>query len=149
MQQITIKSHQDECELLGLLIDCVEDFLEAHSINGNSIGNPERDEDPDAALIYGSDYDDLANSFAKALGIERDFCYTEQEIYDKINLNNRIQDVKNHAENLGIKLSEGESIMLARSFINHYDCNATENDQFENLICQYDKFKHQSEEIER
>lgn len=61
----------DRCELFGLLIDAVEDFLEEKGITPEDIPNDERDSDSDA-IIYGSDYDDLANRFSEVLGIERD-----------------------------------------------------------------------------
>ena len=61
----------DRCELFGLLIDVVEDFLEEKGIIPEDIPNDERDSDNDA-IIYGSDYDDLANRFSEVLGIERD-----------------------------------------------------------------------------
>ena len=63
----------DRCELFGLLIDVVEDFLEEKGITPEDIPNDERDSDSDSdAIIYGSDYDDLANRFSEVLGIERD-----------------------------------------------------------------------------
>lgn len=61
----------DRCELFGLLIDVVEDFLEEKGITPEDIPNIERDSDNDA-IIYGSDYDDLATRFSEVLGIERD-----------------------------------------------------------------------------
>lgn len=61
----------DRCELFGLLIDVVEDFLEEKGITSEDISNDERDSDSDA-IIYGSDYDDLTNRFSEVLGIERD-----------------------------------------------------------------------------
>lgn len=61
----------DRCELWGRLIDVVEDFLEEKGIH---IDNPEKSDDPDdeEAIIFGSDYDTLANGFAAVLGINRD-----------------------------------------------------------------------------
>lgn len=63
-----------KAELLGRLIDAVEDFLTEHGITAKELPNDERTEEDleCAALIYGSDYDDLANRFADALGISRD-----------------------------------------------------------------------------
>ena len=60
----------DRCELFGCLIDAVEDFLTERGITPNHIPNDERDEDSEA-IIYGSDYDDLADRFAEVLGINR------------------------------------------------------------------------------
>ena len=52
----------DEPEFIGRLIDIMEYFLYK---KGVMIDNPERDEDgdEDAAIIYGSDYDALADEF--------------------------------------------------------------------------------------
>ena len=52
----------DEPEFIGRLVDIMEDFLYK---KGVMIDNPERDEDgdEDAAIIYGSDYDALADEF--------------------------------------------------------------------------------------
>lgn len=48
---------ENQNELIGQIIDIFEDFLEDHNID---IPNEERDEDTDdAAIIYGSDYDQL------------------------------------------------------------------------------------------
>ena len=78
-------SQVDRSELFGTLIDVVEDWLESKGITPKDIPNTERDE-ADAewldeygftgAIIYGSDYDELANKFAAVLGIDRDN-YTE------------------------------------------------------------------------
>ena len=43
-------------EFLGNIIDIFEDFLENKNID---IENPEKDDEEDAAIIYGSDYDEL------------------------------------------------------------------------------------------
>lgn len=52
----------DEPEFIGRLVDIMEDFLYK---KGVMIDNPERDEDDveDAAIIYGDDYDALADEF--------------------------------------------------------------------------------------
>lgn len=57
-------------ELLGLLIDAVEDWLESKGITPDDVPNDERVGD-DAAIIYGSDYDVIADKFADILGIKR------------------------------------------------------------------------------
>ena len=50
-------NENEKSEFIGQIIDIFEDFLEAHGV---TIENPERDADPDyAAIIYGSDYDEL------------------------------------------------------------------------------------------
>lgn len=51
-------------EFCGQLIDELEDFLEARHV---MLPNSERDEDPDAAIIYGSDYDDLCDAIIHIL----------------------------------------------------------------------------------
>ena len=71
-------SQADRCELFGCLIDAVEDFLEEKGITPADIPNDER-EDDSSAIIYGSDYDDLANRFSEVLGIERDAPEEEAE----------------------------------------------------------------------
>lgn len=60
-------------ELLGEIIDVFEDFLAEKGIPPYMIPNPERDEDEDecAAIIYGDDYDNLADHIASILGIDR------------------------------------------------------------------------------
>lgn len=63
-------TNAERAELFGCLIDCVEDFLDEKGITIEDIPNEER-EDNDAAIIYGSDYDDLADRFANVLGISR------------------------------------------------------------------------------
>lgn len=64
-------SQPDRCELFGTLIDTVEDWLEEKGIKPEDISNPER-EDGNSVIIYGDDYDYLANSFSEILGIARD-----------------------------------------------------------------------------
>lgn len=65
-------SQADRCELFGCLIDAVEDFLEEKGITPADITNDEREGADGEAIIYGSDYDDLADRFSEVLGIERD-----------------------------------------------------------------------------
>lgn len=73
MPYITRNLSQDErCELWGCLIDVVEDWLESKGITPDDIPNDDR-EDGDAAIIYGCDYDILADGFAAVLGISRDY----------------------------------------------------------------------------
>ena len=65
-------SEADKCELFGVLIDTVEDWLDSKGITTDDIPNDEREqEDENAAIIYGSDYDYLADKFAEILGITR------------------------------------------------------------------------------
>ncbi len=60
MKEITLKIKQtDEAKFIGQFIDVFEDFLDSKGI---CIGNADRDEDDDnAAIIYGEDYDILAD----------------------------------------------------------------------------------------
>lgn len=46
----------DKAEFLGQIIDIFEDFLEERGVN---LTNEEREQDPDAAIIYGTDYGQL------------------------------------------------------------------------------------------
>ena len=51
-------------EFVGQLIDIFEDFLEARGV---TLDNPERDTDPDAAIIYGNDYAQLQSAIEDTL----------------------------------------------------------------------------------
>lgn len=53
-----ITDNSDRLETIGSVIDIFEDFLEEKGI---SIRNDERDEDPHAAIIYGTDYSILSD----------------------------------------------------------------------------------------
>ena len=50
---MAVINNEDTSEFLGRIIDIFEDFLEEKGIN---IDNSEKEEDDDAAIIYGSDY---------------------------------------------------------------------------------------------
>lgn len=63
-------SQSDKCELFGTLIDVVEDWLESKGITPENIPNDDR-EGENAAIIYSTDYDYLADRFANILGITR------------------------------------------------------------------------------
>lgn len=69
-------SQSERMELWGGLIDVVEDWLEEKGIAANDIPNAEREDAEDAAIIYGIDYDYLADRFAATLGISR-YCTEE------------------------------------------------------------------------
>lgn len=64
-------SDADRAEIIGRLIDGVEDWLTRKGFAPASFqGEDKRPEDnPDGAIITGSDYDDLAEAFAAAIGI--------------------------------------------------------------------------------
>lgn len=57
-------NHSERMEFFGQLVDEVEDFLEQKGID---IPNEEKAEDEDAAIIYGTDYDQLAGGFEELL----------------------------------------------------------------------------------
>lgn len=149
-----VLSQSDRCELFGILIDAVEDFLEGKGVTHDMIPNDERD-DEDAALIYGSDYDYLADRFSAILGVERyapeDSQHAAEEIanmlpddvleaaYRKRELQYRIQDAKNHAEELGYEISDEDAESIAKRFLYIHDCNVSENNQFEEVIETYMK----------
>lgn len=68
----------DKSQFFGVLIDATEDFLESIGIEVKEIPSEDREqaiedgEDPEGlAIIYGEDYDFLANSFAESLGLTR------------------------------------------------------------------------------
>lgn len=50
-----VQEHE-KAEFLGQIIDIFEDFLEERGV---TLDNPEREEDDDAAVIYGTDYGEL------------------------------------------------------------------------------------------
>lgn len=50
-----VQEHE-KAEFLGQIIDIFEDFLEERGV---MLDNPEREEDDDAAIIYGTDYGEL------------------------------------------------------------------------------------------
>lgn len=70
----------ERAELCGRLIDVVEDWLEEKGFAPKDFPNDDRNfpMDPDEAIIFGEDYDRLANDFAKVIGISRD-CVEEPE----------------------------------------------------------------------
>ena len=65
-------SQSDRMELWGRLIDVVEDWLVEKGITEEDIPNEEREDVEDAAIIFGDDYDYLADRFSEVIGISRD-----------------------------------------------------------------------------
>lgn len=53
-----------ENEFVGQLIDIFEDFLESKDI---MLDNPDRIDEDDAAIIYGSDYDEIEDRIVSTL----------------------------------------------------------------------------------
>ena len=68
--------HGEYLSLMERLVEAVEDFLDEKGI---TIDNPEKEENPDASNIYGSDYYDLEERFGSIL---KD-CELIEEIDDK------------------------------------------------------------------
>lgn len=65
-------SQADRTDLWGCLIDVVEEWLDSKGVRPDDIPNKDRDRDGSDAIIYGDDYDYLADGFADAIGIHRD-----------------------------------------------------------------------------
>lgn len=150
--------YPDAMELLRTLIDSVEDFLDDKGITPEMLPNADRESNSDAALIYGTDYDDLANRFAVNLGISidpNDYYNDPEKVAKKIanhlpkdilyaayrrqQMLYRVDDVYSHADDLGIEFSEEEAEQIAEKFIENYDCNVAENDLFRELIRDFNK----------
>lgn len=150
--------YPDAMELLRTLIDSVEDFLDDKGITPEMLPNADRESNSDAALIYGTDYDDLANRFAVNLGISidpNDYYNDPEKVAKKIanhlpkdilyaayrrqQMLYRVDDVYSHADDLGIEISEEEAEQIAEKFIENYDCNVAENDLFRELIRDFNK----------
>lgn len=69
---MAVVDKNDTPEFLGRIIDIFEDFLEEKGID---IDNPEKEDNDDAAIIYGSDYgilQDQLKDLMKAWGIISD-----------------------------------------------------------------------------
>lgn len=64
-------TNDERAELFGRLIDEVEDYLQEKGITTADIPNDDREGDKGEAIIYGADYDYLADRFAVVLGIGR------------------------------------------------------------------------------
>ncbi|WP_290233562.1 hypothetical protein [Bacteroides acidifaciens] len=74
-------TQSERMELWGCLIDVVEDWLGEKGITADNIPNDDRKDVEDAAIIFGDDYDYLADRFAEVIGISRD-C-VEEELLSK------------------------------------------------------------------
>lgn len=63
---------------------------------------------------------------------------TDEEIFRRIQKQYRIEDAKRHCEDLGYdNLNSDDFENIADTFLNTYDCNISENTQFENIIENY------------
>lgn len=58
-----VQEHE-KAEFLGQIIDIFEDFLEERGV---MLDNPEREEDDDAAIIYGTDYGELQSQLEELM----------------------------------------------------------------------------------
>lgn len=60
---------------------------------------------------------------------------TDEEIFRRIQKQYRTEDAKRHCEDLGYdNLNSDDFENIADTFLNNYDCNISENAQFENII---------------
>lgn len=57
-------TNSERMEMIGCIIDVIEDFLEARGI---AIENDEKKDDYNLAIIYGSDYDELSTGIENVL----------------------------------------------------------------------------------
>ena len=54
----------DRAEFKGQIIDIFEDFLDDIGVTPDMLPNSDRNGEPDEAIIYGADYDDIAGEIA-------------------------------------------------------------------------------------
>lgn len=76
------KIHEcDVNEFIGEMIDMLEDYLESKNVTPEMLPNAERDKDYDdnAAIIYGNDYDDIADTIYNQLRKFGLIKYTDEE----------------------------------------------------------------------
>lgn len=72
---------------------------------------------------------------------------TDEEIFRRIQMQYRIEDAEMHCEELGYDdLDNDDFEKIADMFLDNYDCNISENEQFENVIRKYilEQFKTES-----
>lgn len=72
---------------------------------------------------------------------------TDEEIFRRIQRQYRIEDAERHCEELGHDgLDNDDFEKIADMFLDNYDCNISENEQFENVIKKYilEQFKTES-----
>lgn len=126
-------SQADRSELFGALIDVVEDWLEEKGITPEQILNPERDED-NPAIIYGCDFDILADKFSAVLGVDR---YGNGNKSNVVNLDNYVayklwtkEDIAAVLKEEGYEASEKNIADIINSGLleNLYDCTDSEWD---------------------
>lgn len=72
---------------------------------------------------------------------------TDEEIFRRIQRQYRIEDAEMHCEELGYDDLDNDDLeKIADMFLDNYDCNISENEQFENVIRKYilEQFKTES-----
>ena len=72
---------------------------------------------------------------------------TDEEIFRRIQRQYRIEDAERHCEDLGHDgLDNDDFEKIADEFLDNYDCNISENEQFESVIKKYilEQFKTES-----
>lgn len=74
----------------------------------------------------------------------KNFEEVRELIYREKELEYRIQDAKRHARNMNVnhKLTNDDYVTIAQTFIDDYDCNVAENDQFESIVKKYIETNH-------
>lgn len=75
LSRLKINSKEDFKETCGCLIEIFEEFLESRGID---VPNDEKDEDPDASTIYGTDYSELESAIAEFF---QQCGYVEDDVY--------------------------------------------------------------------
>lgn len=63
-KELTHDAHSERLTLLSMFIEVFEEFLEERGID---VPNSEKDDDPDASTIYGSDYGELSDRIESLL----------------------------------------------------------------------------------
>lgn len=76
-------------EFNGQLIDTLEDYLESKGVTNDMLQNDERDDDENAAIIYGWHYSMVSDNIEHELRVHdligRDVCNNPQIIADTVN----------------------------------------------------------------
>lgn len=86
-------------------------------------------------------FDNIQNDIETLLNFSKEFNTPPSLIetaYRMRELEYRTNDAKAHAnETFGKTIDDDTAKQLALLFINNYDCNITENDQWDNILSQY------------
>ena len=93
------------------------------------------------SIVYRSNIsNDAAQRIASQVKEIKKLCKSPtfvNDVYRKQQLEYRIEDVLNHAEELGFSVTNEQAEEIARRFLSKQDCNLPENDQFVCLIQDY------------